>query len=196
MLKAGKEVIQKQENNKTKSIKPFCEHSAPFCTFNYPDNLRVGRMNGNNSTNVTNNKTPRESTEVHKTATAFKDHLWEEINALKINNSEQSKKIDQIEQKLATLQNTPRASSALIRGNNKEKMKNEASHKNGQVSPALTPPSSCQDLAMLEYYLDGLYLVKNQQTKKIQTVFCKFSADNQGRMNSFISHAPKLVGTG
>jgi len=195
MLTAGKEVIQKQVNNKTKSIKPFCEHSTPFCTFNYPDHIRAGGINGKNSTNVTNNQTPTNSTEVNKTATAFKDLLWEDMKELKINNSDQSKRIDHLEQKLAMLQNTSPTSSSLTRGNNKEKTKNGASNNNGQVVKASTPPSSCEELAMLDYYLDGLYLVKNKQTKKIQAVFCKFSADNQGRMNSFISHAPKLIVT-
>jgi len=195
MIKAGKEVIEKQENNNTKSIKPICEHSAPICTFNYPDHHRAVGVNGYNRTTVTNNQTAQDPPEVNKMATAFKDLLWEEMNILKINNSDQSKRIAQLEQKLAMLQNTPPASSALTRGNNKDMIKNEASYKKEQVSPALTPPSSCQDLAMLDYYLDGLYLVKNKQTKKIQTVFCKFSVDNQGRMNSFISHASKLIVT-
>ncbi len=54
--------------------------------------------------------------------------------------------------------------------------------KNARASnKPLTPPSSCQDLEMLNYYLDGLYLVKNQHTKKIQTVFCQFTAPSIGR---------------
>ncbi len=103
---------------------------------------------------------------------------------LKTQNRDQSNRIDKLEQKLTTLQNTPLASSSLTRGNNKDKMKNRATNNmGGQVSDALTPPSSCQDLAMLDYYLDGLYLVTNKQSKKIQTVFCIFSSENKGRMN-------------
>jgi len=109
----------------------------------------------------------------HKLAQLLNQSM-EVVKELKTQNRDQSKRIDQLEQKVATLlQNTPPASSAaLIRGSNNEKMKNRAS----------TTPSSCQDLAMLDYYLDGLYLVKNKQTKKIQTVFCKFSDDNKGRL--------------
>jgi len=111
----------------------------------------------------------------HKLAQLLNQSM-EMVKELKTQNRDQSKRIDQLEKKVATLlQNTPPASSALIRGNNNEKMKNRA----------LTPPSSCQDLAMLDYYLDGLYLVKNKQTKKIQTVFCKFSDDNKGRLLDF-----------
>ena len=116
----------------------------------------------------------------------------EEMVGLKTQNRDQSKRINQLEQKLATLQNTPRASSALTRGSYQDKMKNGASsNNNGQVSKASIPPSSCQELSLLDYYLDGLYLVKNKQTKKIQTVFCKFSDGNRGRMNLFISLASK-----
>jgi len=111
---------------------------------------------------------------------------------LKTQNKEQSRRIDQLEQKLATLENTPPASSALTRGNNKGKMKSGVSNNNdGQVSKGSTPPSSCQELAVLNHYLDGLYLVKNKQTKKIQTDFCKFSAGNQGRMNEFLTKTLK-----
>ncbi len=114
-----------------------------------------------------------------------------EMEGLKTQNRDQSKRIDQLEQKVAALQNTPPASSALTRGKNKEKMKNGASSINGLVSKNSTPPSSCHELAMLDYYLDGLYLVKNKQTKKIQTVFCKFSLNDRGRMNLFLSLSSK-----
>jgi len=107
----------------------------------------------------------------------------EEMVGLKTQNRDQSKRIDQLEQKLAMLQNTPSTSPGLTRGIENDKLKNMASSNNNQVSKSSTPPSSCQELAMLDYYLDGLYLVKNKQTKKIQTVFCKFSAGNEGRMN-------------
>jgi len=111
----------------------------------------------------------------------------EEVVGLKTQNRDQAKRIDQLEQKLTTLQNTPQASPALTRGNSKEKMKNGASNYNGLVPKASNPPSSCEDLAMLDYYLDGFYLVKNKQTMNIQTVFCKFSNGNNGRTNLFLS---------
>jgi hypothetical protein len=105
---------------------------------------------------------------------------------LKTQNENQSMRIDQLEQKVVMLANPPQISPFLTRSNIKDKTKNGTSHSNnGQVSKALTPPSSCQELAMLEHYLDGIYLVKNKGTKKIQTVFCKFSDDNKGRMNLF-----------
>ncbi len=110
----------------------------------------------------------------------------EMVRELKTQNKDQSKRIEHLEQKVAILQKTSPPSSPLTMANNKGKMRTGASNNNGQVSKALTPPSSCQELAMLDYYLDGLYLVKNKQTKKIQTVFCKFSADTQGRPNKLL----------
>jgi len=59
----------------------------------------------------------------------------EEMVGLKTQNRDQSKRIDQLEQTLAKLQNTSPSSSALITDNIKAKMKNRAS----------TPPSSCQE---------------------------------------------------
>jgi len=41
------------------------------------------------------------------------------------------------------------------------------------------PPTSCQDLADGYYNLNGLYLVQDVRTNKIQAVFCRFlAADN------------------
>jgi len=217
------------EKMKAKLIKPLCEHSTPICTFIHPDHPLAGRVNGSKTTKETNYQTKDDPTDANKTPTNLS---WEEIELLKIQNKEQSKRIDQLEQKqageknidkvldqtteemaglktqnrdqsnridqleqkLANLQNTPPASPSVTRGNNKDKMKNwDTNYLGGQVSEALTLPSSCQDLAMLDYYLDGLYLVKNQETKKIQTVFCKFSADNKGRINKFLSQMQKMV---
>ena len=35
-------------------------------------------------------------------------------------------------------------------------------------------PSSCRELDLIGHSLDGLYLVQNQDTKKIETLFCDF----------------------
>ena len=108
----------------------------------------------------------------------------EEMVGLKTQNRVQSKRIDQLEQKLAKLHNTSPSSSALITDNIKAKMKNRAYS---------TPPSSCQELSILDHNLDGIYLVKNKETKKIQTVFCKFSVDNKGRKLFIFIPSIKIV---
>jgi len=105
----------------------------------------------------------------------------EEMKELKIQNTDQSKRIDQLEQKLVQLENT----SATAKINSNDKMKNGAvSNKDHPPSiKALSPPSSCQDLLKLGYHLDGLYLVKNEQINKIQTVFCQFIDGTEGKIN-------------
>lgn len=41
-------------------------------------------------------------------------------------------------------------------------------------SPKLVIPASCRELSLIGHSLDGLYLVKNINTKKIETVYCDF----------------------
>jgi len=38
------------------------------------------------------------------------------------------------------------------------------------------PPSSCRQLSTIGYYLDGIYLVANPDTNKIETVYCEFGS--------------------
>ena len=42
------------------------------------------------------------------------------------------------------------------------------------LSTRASVPSSCRELSFAGHSLDGLYLVKNQDTKKIETVLCTF----------------------
>jgi len=44
----------------------------------------------------------------------------------------------------------------------------------GDSSTKEVAPSSCRELSMIAYILDGLYLVQNPDTKKVETVFCTF----------------------
>jgi len=43
-------------------------------------------------------------------------------------------------------------------------------------SPQLLPPSSCRQLSTIGHYLDGIYLVANPDTNKIETVYCVFES--------------------
>jgi len=38
------------------------------------------------------------------------------------------------------------------------------------------PPSSCRQLFTIGHYLDGIYLVANPDTNKIETVYCEFGS--------------------
>ncbi len=112
----------------------------------------------------------------------------DETEDLKTANRDQSKRIDQLEHKLSILQKTS-SSPQLTPGQTKYNvLKNEiAKNIDDLLSTSSTPPSSCKELLMLGYFLDGLFLVKNKQSKKLQTVFCQFSANNQGRITIYIT---------
>jgi len=46
------------------------------------------------------------------------------------------------------------------------------------LSPKL-PPSSCRQLSTIGHYLNGIYLVANQDTNKIETVYCNFGTSSK-----------------
>lgn len=56
--------------------------------------------------------------------------------------------------------------------------------KNEGLSSRASPPSSCEELARVGYNLDGLYLVSNQESQKIETVFCEFLPANISKIIS------------
>ncbi len=47
-----------------------------------------------------------------------------------------------------------------------------------EYSPRL-PPSSCRQLSTIGHYLDGIYLVANPDTSKIETVYCEFGSSTR-----------------
>lgn len=50
----------------------------------------------------------------------------------------------------------------------------DSSIADGLLNRASAGPSSCRELSLIGHYLDGLYLVWNQATRKIETVYCGF----------------------
>jgi len=55
---------------------------------------------------------------------------------------------------------------------------NVADSSKAHPSPRL-PPSSCRQLSTIGHYLDGLYLVANPDTSKIETVYCEFGSSTR-----------------
>ena len=41
------------------------------------------------------------------------------------------------------------------------------------------PPSSCRQLSTIGHYLDGIYLVANPDTNKIETIYCDFGSSTR-----------------
>jgi len=50
-----------------------------------------------------------------------------------------------------------------------------------ESSPRL-PPSSCRQLSTIGHYLDGIYLVANADTSKIETVYCDFGSSTRMKL--------------
>jgi len=46
-------------------------------------------------------------------------------------------------------------------------------------------PSSCRDLSLIGHNLDGLYLVQNIDTKKVETIFCDFGTSSKWIIHIF-----------
>jgi len=61
-----------------------------------------------------------------------------------------------------------------LTGTNKRSLLTRKETSNGDSRQSAVFPSSCDDLLVIGHNLDGLYLVKNADTNKIETVFCDF----------------------
>lgn len=106
-----------------------------------------------------------------------------------------SKKNKANEVKIAFLEKTNAESKIKIghlESKNAEQDKEIAKLKTKIVSKPVTPistglskqkgagiPSSCSELEQRGHSFDGLYLVKNPGTKKIETVFCRFETEGK-----------------
>lgn len=55
---------------------------------------------------------------------------------------------------------------------------------------ASSPPSSCEDLWGFAYFarMDGIHLVANKATKKIEAVFCQFLAPDNSKMTDIFQY--------
>jgi len=51
-------------------------------------------------------------------------------------------------------------------------------------SPRL-PPSSCRQLSTIGHYLDGIYLVANVDSNKIETVYCDFGSSTRNALKNY-----------
>ncbi len=99
---------------------------------------------------------------------------------------EQDKEIDELKTKIDTIQLEPHhISKPLANGEifpaqpapieNKMTVQiNSSPISFDDSSTKAIAPTSCRELSLIGHSLDGLYLLKNPNTKKIETVFCDF----------------------
>ena len=63
--------------------------------------------------------------------------------------------------------------------NNKMKSIYREENSIGQSSTRAIAPASCRELSLIGHSLDGLYLVRNPDTNKIETVLCDFGTTSK-----------------
>ena len=66
----------------------------------------------------------------------------------------------------------------LLKNNKPSSIKKNSMPIESDTSPRL-PPSSCRQLSTIGHYLDGIYLVANADTKKIEAIYCEFESSTR-----------------
>ena len=100
-------------------------------------------------------------------------------------NIQQEKEIRQIKNEIrkdapkSLQQNSPHYDEEQRPAMNKNEAGDDLLLSNGS-SPRL-PPSSCRQLSTIGHYLDGIYLVANPDTNKIETVYCDFGSSTRNK---------------
>jgi len=118
-----------------------------------------------------------EEIELRKNLQALNSELVMQIDQLVTENIKQNHRFERLESEFG-------AKIDLLRVEQDEEirlLKNKPSVKKNSMpiesdsSPRL-PPSSCRQLSTIGHFLDGIYLVANPETKKIEAIYCEFGS--------------------
>jgi len=113
---------------------------------------------------------------LHQLATDFEA----KINALTAQNIQQDEEINLLKSKInKDAADTIHSAKPFLNEEDRRKNGNEADYLIKDDSSPRLPPSSCRQLSTIGHYLDGIYLVANPDTKKIETVFCDFGSSTR-----------------
>jgi len=111
------------------------------------------------------------------------EQLEKTINVLIAKNVHQEEEIRQLKNIIrkdapnnALQRNSSHDGEEYNQMNNKAEIGNVIS--NG-FPPRSLPPSSCRQLSTIGHYLDGIYLIANPDTNKIETVYCDFGSSTR-----------------
>ena len=103
------------------------------------------------------------------------EELSFKINQLAMENQKQEEKIERLMIQSESQENEIRLlKSTEPKSQIKNVVENENKLINSDSKSPRVPPSSCRQLSTIGHYLDGIYLVANPDTKKIETVYCDF----------------------
>lgn len=106
------------------------------------------------------------------------DELRTDVRELKTHVFDQDEEIRAFKIQIANLESIL---PSKWTSNNAEEFDDSASRNEGPSSRALgRPPSSCQEwwISSPVKLADGIYLIKNNETKKIEAIFCLFQDGN------------------
>ena len=96
-------------------------------------------------------------------------------------------KISKKEEEIAKLKATIDAKQGAAPFDDKRDRRDQNNDKqilSGHSSTRALAPSSCRELSLIGHTLDGLYLVQNVDTKKIETVLCNFGTS--GKFKTYV----------
>jgi len=126
-----------------------------------------------------------EEIELRKNLQALNSELMMQIDQLVTENVEQNKRFDRLESEFAA-----KIDSLMAQRSQKEEdiwyLRNKPQTFQTKNKPAIEsassprlPPSSCRQLSTIGHYLEGIYLVANPDTNKIETVYCEFGSSTR-----------------
>jgi len=149
--------IQRREIS-TASERPIqFQNVKSSCTFFYPDHPDANGKIGKNEAHKSETKSSKSTQSVCETSSSFCTFFYPD----RLDADRKEGKYNPITTKDNADQNS----------DNKDDKKNQASN---YINSNL--PSSCEELNKLNHNSDGIHLVKNQETNKIQAVFCQFTS--------------------
>lgn len=117
--------------------------------------------------------------------------LKSDVNELKIQNSQQAQEILLLKKQIShleTLLPSVHYSSRMSRS--------VATHDTPSTRALTVPPSSCQELLDgngLVRPMDGIHLLKNKDTNKIEAAFCSFDRMSTGKIDSLLYITLKII---
>ena len=121
-----------------------------------------------------------EEVELRKNLQAVNSELVMQIDQLVTENMEQNQRFERLESEFQAKIDLLRAEQdeeiRLLK--NKPFIKKNSMPIESDSSPRL-PPSSCRQLSTIGHFLDGIYLVANPDTKKIEAIYCEFGSSTR-----------------
>jgi len=122
--------------------------------------------------------------EMRQNLQALNSKLVMQIDQLVTENIEQNQRFDRLESEfetkidLLTTQRAQQEEEIKLLKNKPASIKTNSIPIESDSSPRL-PPSSCRQLSTIGHSLDGIYLVANQDTKKIEAIYCEFGSSTR-----------------